>query len=1125
VQQDVSADSIQNLSDTIFLTGSPFLFMNRSQFRLSFEIPHDTFSNQPMMRVLAGFVPRMLSVALVIGATGVVVAAPPSGTGDADFFEKKIRPILADNCYKCHSHSAEKIKGGLVLDSLSGALKGGDTGPAVVPGKPGESLMIKAISYSDPDLQMPPKNKRLSADQIAALTDWIKRGAPWPGQQAATMTSRPKGKITEEDRKWWSFQPVREPTVPKSGDAGWGRNPIDQFVFARLKTEGLQPSAEAPRRTLIRRVYFDLTGLPPSPEEIDAFVADPAPDAYEKLVDRLLLSPRYGERWARHWLDLVRYAESDGYKSDEYRPNVWRYRDYVIASFNDDKPYNRFVQEQLAGDELWPGNPEATVATTFLRHTIYEYNNKDARGQWTTILNDLTDVAGDLFLGMGMQCARCHDHKFDPILQKDYYRLQAFFAPILPREDMVVASVAQKADYDARMAKWSELTGEIRGQIDAIEKKYRDRAAKGIINKFPEDLQELMLKPVAERTPFEHQIAELAYRQVTYDTGHIEAKVKGDDKEKLAELYKQLKEFDQYKPEPLPAAFVATDVGPIAPPTYIPKDKTKTPVDPGYLTVLDEKPAVVEPVPTAPNSTGRRTALARWLTQPENPLSTRVIVNRIWQYHFGRGLVASSSDFGHLGEKPTHPELLDWLTTQFVKDGWSFKKMHKLILTSATYRQAAVAPTPEVARLKDPENRLLWRMNTRRLDAEQIRDAILSVTGELDLKMGGGAVDYGKPRRTIYARVTRNVRDPLMDVFDAPEGFASTSQRNTTTTPTQALLLINSQMMLQHAKSFAGHLEKDKRASDDQTITTAYRLAFGRAPDATELRSARQFLDEQVKRLSPEAAPIAPFLAEKMPYREGKAAVLQPQTVQDRFEAPDSPTLPSGDFTIEAYVLLRSTYDDASVRTIASHWDGDKKHPGWALGVTSKKTQNKPQTLVLQLCGGSSKDAAAYEPIFSGLHVELNKPYYVAASVNLSDTSEAGITFYVKDMANDCEPPMVIGARHTITASVRGQVPFAIGGRHGETNHFWDGLVDDVKLSNTALKQEQLLLTTDAMTERCVGYWRFEATPSVYKDASNHGNDLQPHLLPIAASANPKSQALVDFCHVLLNANEFLYVD
>jgi len=1041
---------------------------------------------------------------------------------DADFFHQKIQPLLVENCFRCHSHSADKIKGGLMLDSLAGVLQGGDSGPVIVPGEPEKSLLIKAVRYTDADLQMPPKGKRLDAAQIADLERWVKLGASWPGADAKKTTGR-SAKFTDEDRQWWAFQPVREPKVPEVRDAGWSRTAIDRFIFQKLTAEELKPSPEAERGALARRVSFDLWGLPPSPEDLDKFLADHSPNAYEKLIDRLLASPRYGERWARHWLDLVRYAESDGYRIDDYRPHSWRYRDYVIKSFNDDKPYDRFVREQLAGDEIDSNNPEMLVANSFLRHGIYEYNNRDARGQWTTILNDVTDVTSDVFLGLGMQCARCHNHKFDPILQKDYYRLQAFFAPMLPRQDLVLATAQQRAEYETKLAKWNKLTADVRRQIEDIEVTYRDKARAEAISKFPEDVQALIRKPVAERSAYEHQIAELAWRQVTHEYVRLDTRIKGADKDKLTELRKDLARYDGDKPEPLPSAFTVTDLGPVAPAVYLPKSKNTDPIEPGYLSLLDEKPATVRPVANAPNSTGRRTELARWLTKPENPLASRVIVNRVWQYHFGRGLVATASDFGRLGEKPSHPELLDWLASRFVKDGWSFKKLHRLILTSAVYRQSATAPASEKARLKDPENRWLWRMNTRRLDSEQIRDAILAATGELDLAMGGPSVDTTKPRRTIYTKVTRNTRDPMLDVFDAPEGFASTAQRNVTTTPTQALLMFNSQTLLQRAKVMAARLPTEG-LSDKERVGIAYRLTFGRGPTSAEQAASVRFLEEQSRRIPPPRPTTIPFVADKMPYRKGKTAVLSPDNAMDRFEVACSPMMPGGDFTIEAFVLLKSLYEDASVRTIAAQWDGNQTRPGWALGVTSKKSMNRPQTLVLQLSGGSG-ETGGYEPVFSGLHIELNKPYFVAASLRLAETGEDGVVFYAKDLSNDDEPMQVARASHKVTASLRSEASFTMGGRQDDANHLWDGLIDDVRLSNSALLLEQLLLTSEALSERTVGYWQFETAATYFKDASGRGNDIRVKTAPPEAKPDPRAAALADFCHVLLNANEFLYVD
>ncbi|MBY0525533.1 MAG: DUF1553 domain-containing protein [Gemmataceae bacterium] len=1032
-----------------------------------------------------------------------------------EFFEKKVRPILVDHCHSCHSQAGNKKKGGLTLDTLAGFLKGGDTGAALVPGQPDKSLVIKAVRHTDDELKMPPKNK-LTDEQVGTLTQWVKLGAPWPG---ASGNVRQPGKITDEDRQWWAFQPVRVPAVPDVGN-GWAVNPIDRFLFQKLTAEGLKPSPPAERQALVRRLYFDLVGLPPTPAEMDAALGDKSAEWYERLVEKLLASPRYGERWARHWLDLVRYAESDGFRIDDYRPDAWRYRDYVIRSFNADKPYDRFVREQLAGDELWPDDPEALTATGFLRHWIYEYNQRDVRTQWNNILDDVTDVTGDVFLGLGMGCARCHDHKFDPILQKDYYRLRAFFAPIQPRDDVPLATAKQIAEHREKLAKWEAQTTELRKEIEAIEGPARVKSADGAINKFPDDIQAMIRKPIPQRTPLEHQLAELAYRQVLYEFVRLEGKLKADEKEKLTLLKRQLIAFNSQKPEPLPMGLTVSDAGPTAPPTLIPKKAKLPPIDPGYLTLLEEKPATVTALS---NSTGRRSELARWLTRPENPLTTRVIVNRIWQHHFGMGLVATSSDFGRLGEKPSHPELLDWLAARFVQDGWSFKQMHRLILNSAAYRQSATHPAPAVAVKKDPENRLLWRMATRRLDAEQIRDAILSATGELDLTPGGPALGAEKPRRTIFTRVSRNTRDPLLDVFDAPEGFTSAGERNVTTTPTQSLLLINSPYMLSRARAMGERLKT--HASDNERIDAAYRLTFNRLPSDDERRAVTKFLHDQMKRLDSKEFAGKGFQAEKMPYREGRAAVMQPGSSQVRFLVPDNNSLPTADFTMEAFVQLRSLYDDASVRTIVSHWGGEKKAPGWSLGVTSKKSAFKPQTLVLQLFGDAAKHGTDYDAIFSGLHIALNKPYFIAVSVHLGDKEKQGITFYAKDLSNDEEPMQVARCAHKMTSLPKPGVPFAIGGHGGKETHTWDGLIDDVRLSSTVLRQDQLLLSAEGATDKTVGYWQFEAKPGVYKDSSSRGNHIQTKAGMGDPDLDPRTAALVDLCHVLLNANEFLYVD
>ncbi|MFM9963569.1 MAG: PSD1 and planctomycete cytochrome C domain-containing protein [Planctomycetaceae bacterium] len=798
----------------------------------------------------------------------LLIALMPCGTSLAadpeaiKFFESKVRPVLVTRCLKCHGPTQQKGK--LRLDSREALLKGGESGEVIVSGKPDESLLIEAINRTG--LEMPP-DAPLKENEIAALTEWVRRGLPWPTVDGKSRMLEAGGKgVTAADKQYWAFQPINDPDVPSltsqiSNPEFPIRNPIDAFIAACLQAEGMTPAPEADRRTLIRRLTFDLTGLPPTPVEIAEFEKDSADDAYERLVDRLLDSPAYGERWARHWLDLVRYAESDGYRKDDYRPNAWRYRDYVVRSFQTDKPFDRFVQEQIAGDEIAPDNPDALAATGYLRLSLYEYNQRDARTQWNEILNDITDVTGDVFLGFGMGCARCHDHKFDPILQKDYFRLRAFFAGIQPRDTQPLATKAELDAHQAQLAEWEAKTADIRAKLAELEKPHFAKMRASAIFKFPAEIQAILkTDDVSTLSPLDRQLYDLAYRQVQYEHDQIGAKLKDESKKKWDDLRAELKKFDDLKPAPLPIGCTVTDVGPIAPPTVIPGDKSETDIAPGLLSVLDDSPTKIVPLATAPNSSGRRAELARWLTSPGNPLTPRVMVNRIWQYHFGKGLVATSSDFGRLGESPSHPELLDWLASQFaglsnqnskIKNQkskivpWSIKSLHRLIVTSATYRQSAANPRSEPQQLKDPTNRLLWRANIRRLDAEQIRDSMLLVSGKLDTNSGGPSVPASKPRRSIYTEQRRNSPDPLLDVFDSADGFSSTPERNVTTTPTQALMMINSKSALSHAAEFARRVKSEGGSERESQVATAYRLAFGREATAVEVAAAIEFLNRQ----------------------------------------------------------------------------------------------------------------------------------------------------------------------------------------------------------------------------------------------------------------------------------------
>ncbi|MGL6072683.1 MAG: PSD1 and planctomycete cytochrome C domain-containing protein [Fimbriiglobus sp.] len=776
---------------------------------------------------------RFLVVCLLFGMVGSVSASD---------FEKVVRPILVEHCTKCHG--AEKQKGGLRLDSRTAALAGGETGPAFVPGKAKESLLVKAIHHDG--LEMPPSGK-MEAAKIIALEKWIDAGAIWPEttKPQETLTARKPGTITEQDRNWWAFRPVTSPKLPS--ETPWTLTSIDRFIAAQHKALKLTPAIEAPKAVLLRRVTFDLTGLPPTPAELDAFLADSSPGAYEKVVDRLLASPAYGERQARLWLDLVRYGESDGYKQDAYRPTAWKYRDYVIRSFNADKPYDRFVQEQLAGDELDPTNPEALLATGFLRLPIYEYNQADVRGQWNVILNDLTDVTGDVFLAMGVSCARCHDHKFDPVLQKDYYALQAFFAGLKFADDPIYRTATERTEYDKAHQEWTAKVQDIQARMAALVEAPGKKALEAAINRFPKDIGVIVRKPASERTPLEMQLYDLAIRQANdRQNDNLPSKLPAKDKAEYDALKKQLEPLLKAKPAN-PTAMIARDIGPVAAPTMIPGAKATIDIPPRTMTVLGGREL---PFPKTDTSTGRRLALAQWLTAPENPLTARVMVNRVWQQHFGRGLVATPSDFGTLGEKPTHPELLDHLAAEFVKSGWKMKPLHKLMVTSAVYRQSSQHVDPN----HDPDNRSWTRMPIRRLDAEQARDALLAVSGDLKNVSGGASVNADQPRRSIYTKIYRNTPDPLLASLDAADGVLSCACRNQTITPTQSLLFLNHPAMLNRAKSFATEVMPANGEDAPKGIFAAYRKAFGRAPTDSEAADALAYLRQQVgKPATPES--------------------------------------------------------------------------------------------------------------------------------------------------------------------------------------------------------------------------------------------------------------------------------
>ncbi|MCA9150456.1 MAG: DUF1549 domain-containing protein, partial [Planctomycetales bacterium] len=598
----------------------------------------------------------------------------------------------------------------------------------------------------------------------------------------------------------------------------------------KLREAGREPLDPAAREVLIRRVYFDLIGLPPAPVEVQAFVADKDPAAYEKLVVDLLERPEYGQRWARHWLDLVRYAESDGFKADVYRPNAWHFRDYVVRSLNQDKPYDRFLQEQLAGDELFPDDMDARVATGYLRLWPLEDNQKDVMRQWSLVLQDVTEVTAEVVMAMGVRCARCHDHKYDPIPQRDYYRLQAFFAAMLPRDDQQIPT---NGDSNAMLA-WERETSELRRRMSEVETRHIATARKQTIKAYPPYLQELYARPLESWSPLDHQLAYLARPQVEKKPAS-ELEFKGDMRKAWDELSSAMRTHRDLLPDQLDKIMATSDVGTSAPPTYLGDNPEWDEIAPGFLSVLEGGDASIEAVDTV--TTGRRATLAKWLTQPDHPLTSRVIVNRIWQQHFGRGIVETANDFGRQGTPPTHPELLDWLAERFVADGWSMKKLHQRIVTSATYQQATLTDTDDLPL----DTQLVRGWLPRRMDSEQIRDAMLASSGELLPYESAPSVNSDVPARSIQLRNVRNQPDEWINGFDGPDMFNSCARRFTTTTPIQSLLVINSEWAEQRAIALAKRCQDSATQDVNEMAARVYSYVLTRRPTDEELTWAQQF--------------------------------------------------------------------------------------------------------------------------------------------------------------------------------------------------------------------------------------------------------------------------------------------
>ncbi|QDV41224.1 Planctomycete cytochrome C [Stieleria neptunia] len=887
---------------------------------------------------------RLTAVVFVVaGSIGLGQDASPQAIA---FFEKQVRPVLVEHCYDCHSAEGS-VKGGLRLDTRAGLLQGGDSGAAIVAGDPDASLLIEAVEYKNHDLQMPPRN-RLSETAVKALRKWVADGAPDPRASAPSTPAAdrgPSGMSIEEGRAFWAFQPVRAPAIPELADTQWTENPIDAFVLARLRDNGLSPAPAADKITLIRRITQDLIGLPPTPEEIDAFVADESPTAYDKVVERLLNSPHYGVRWGRHWLDVARYADSNGLDENLGFGQAWRYRDYVVDAFNNDKPFDRFLIEQVAGDLLPGANRETKTATGFLSLGAKVLAEPDRQKLEMDIIDEQLDTLGKAFLGMTFGCVRCHDHKFDPIKQSDYYALAAIFKSTktlgetntgaikhwyehsfasdeeAARLKEIDAQIAEKkkaatsfknaaiakiraeardkvADYlaaaaefdvatplttvaeiarpqglhprilhhcrmhldfhrdDPLLVKWHQLAAE--GKVDAIREHYGDLFGRAEQAFAEAKKQDPKIKTLDDPTL-------QAARSALLDASGLLAVPSKEafafDEQTLAQYYRLMDEaraFESVAADETAAMGVSEGTVVAELPIHI-RGSYKNLGDP----VSREFPEVMRHStvrPVFPSGQSGRLELARWMADTRHPLTARVIVNRVWGWHFGEALVRTTENFGRLGDRPSHPDLLDWLARRFMAGGWSIKDLHRLILRSNVYRLASSHPEEERYATIDPENRLLWKANLRRLEAEQIRDSILAVSGRLNGAIGGKTLPlrnrqfvfnhtsedhtkYDSVRRALYLPVIRNNLYAFFTQFDYPDPTMPTGSRNATVIAPQNLLLMNDALVMESADALARSVLAQSKDDTDR-VADAYRRAVGREPSQRETERVIRFLSQ-----------------------------------------------------------------------------------------------------------------------------------------------------------------------------------------------------------------------------------------------------------------------------------------
>ena len=806
----------------------------------------------------SGSIRCVVSGSLVLAS---LVTFPLRSAGTEDLFHSEVRPILDRHCLACHG--SESQLSGLNLSTLEGLLTGGARhGPAIVSGHPEQSVLIRVLE-GDVTPSMPLGSPRLTDPEIETIAKWI--GQFKPAQEPAEASG------------WSPFRASSRPDPPRVSHEKWTRNPIDRFILARLEEQGIDPAPEADRRLLMRRVYFNLIGEPPSSEEVEAFLADEGHGAYDRLVDKLLGDPRYGERWGRHWLDLARYADSTGGEANRELYHIWRYRDYVIDAFNSDKPYQDFVKEQLAADEFAPADPDKRVATAFLRLGAPPQSQirRVARQQH---LNELTGTVGSVFLGLSLSCAQCHDHKYDPLPTKDFYRFQAFFLPI---ENMdsdaeftqqttrdLMASGREAADQRLKLARnaYEDYENELLAKFRRVLNEEGDEPSSATPAALRERLTDAVANGVVPRDEPTFSLAEKVeyIRRLSFVDGFRGGRDMGVYRRQVERHLPRIHTVGNARESPysagLPVQFV----------------RVRGEVDnlgdrvlagfPGAVTGTDE-PAPM-PLDSLGNINRWRLPLATWISSPENPLTARVMVNRIWHWHFGRGIVATPSNFGANGIRPSHPDLLDWLADEFIASGWSVKAMHRLILKSATYRQSSVRFSEEAIEM-DPKNILLSRMPSRRLEGEVIRDSVLAISGRLNRERGGPGVFPRLPeamkdqmlvknwpawepssgpdsrKKSVYVFQRRQLALPFLELLDAPVPQVSMEERKISTTAIQSLAMLNGRLVDEEAQHFAARLEREAEQNSRDQIILAFQLAFSRRPTEAELQRYNDFAESQ----------------------------------------------------------------------------------------------------------------------------------------------------------------------------------------------------------------------------------------------------------------------------------------